>query len=278
MIREVLKIGITGNTGFLGRNLINKIHHVHEIITFTGNIQNIKDVEIFLKNDFDLIFHLAGIVPRYKINGTEELQSYDVNWIGTENILENLTKKTKIILASTVAVYGQNMKNFLHEDQESHPLSKYGKSKLKAEKILIENLSKTQYCILRFSNIYGYNPVKTNFIDTIAKASKSNYLLKLNINQNSLRDFVYISDAINALELSINSFGIYNIGFGKSYSISRILNIFNESGYKLNIEFKNVAQNDIVLDLTNAQTKLGYQPTIDIEEGIKKTLQSVDKK
>ena len=94
----MLKIGITGSTGVLGRNILKKINLKKKIkiIPFKFDIKNSSQVKIWIKkNNFDVIFHLAAIVP-VKICEENPLKACSVNIGGTINILnaiKNIKKK-----------------------------------------------------------------------------------------------------------------------------------------------------------------------------------------
>jgi len=67
-----MKIGITGSNGVLGSEFINLLNK-RNIIKFNGRVEKIKDVEKWIyKNDFDLIFHFAAIVPTFKVNSNKK--------------------------------------------------------------------------------------------------------------------------------------------------------------------------------------------------------------
>ena len=89
-----MKIGITGSNGVLGSELINSLNK-RNIIKFNGRVEKIKDVEKWIyKNDFDLIFHFAAIVPTFKVNSNKK-KAMQVNYIGTKNIVDTINKYSK---------------------------------------------------------------------------------------------------------------------------------------------------------------------------------------
>ena len=79
----MFKCGITGSSGVLGRQLIKNLNFKYFI--FNGRIEKKKDLQKwYLKNKFDLVIHLAAIVPTYKVN-KEYRKAINVNFIGTKN-------------------------------------------------------------------------------------------------------------------------------------------------------------------------------------------------
>jgi len=82
-----MKIGLTGSNGFLGRNLIKILDSKNEITQFKGDITDKNDVEKFMNNKFDIVFHLAGAVPKFD-EGNDLTISYSINQVGTKNIVD----------------------------------------------------------------------------------------------------------------------------------------------------------------------------------------------
>jgi len=271
-----MKIGITGTHGFIGKNLINRLNTKHEIYEFKGNISDSNNVDEFLKNNLDAIFHMAGAVPKYDKRGNNLTKSYSINQIGTKNIAKIASKlKTKIILPSSIAVYGKNTQKPITENTSLSPSNEYGISKMKSEEIIKEQFSNNQFVILRFSNIYGPELLRINLIESIAKSMIEKKPLQLNLASNSLLDFLYIDDAVTALELSLNCTGTYNIGLGKSYILKVIINIFQEvSGNNIPINFNENNKFDIKMDITKAKIEMGFKPKMGMYEGIKLVLDS----
>ena len=82
----MIKIGITGGTGILGRNLIKfiKLKTNYKVIKYKNNILNKKKVNIWVKkNQFNIIIHLAAIVPT-SLAKKKFIFSKNVNFIGTK--------------------------------------------------------------------------------------------------------------------------------------------------------------------------------------------------
>ncbi len=115
--------------------------------------------------DADVVHHLAGItdVPRVK---SESNESKDDKIIlvaekGTQNILDAISDKCKIVFPSTHVVYEglEKVKNDILEDEETKPILSYARSKVINEKQL-KNSGKN-YVILRLGSVYGYSTDST---------------------------------------------------------------------------------------------------------------------
>ena len=203
------KIVITGGLGYIGVELckIYSGHSWNDQITVIDNrfiservnqlrnwninfIQgDILDKELIKKYcyDADIVHHLAGVtdVPRVKNESNEEHNEKikKVAEEGTQNILNVISDKCKIIVPSTHVVYEglEEVKNDIREDEKTSPVLAYGKSKDFNEKQL-KNSGKN-YIILRLGSVYGYS-TDTARIDIMA-----NFFSKMASQDGTLRLF-----------------------------------------------------------------------------------------
>ncbi|MDA9084592.1 NAD-dependent epimerase/dehydratase family protein [Candidatus Pelagibacter sp.] len=203
------KIVITGGLGYIGTELckIYSGYSWNDQITVIDNrfiservnqIRNwnmnfvqgdILDKELINKycKDADIVHHLAGItdVPRVK---SESNKKHDDKIIkiakeGTQNILDVISDKCKIVMPSSHVVYEgiQKVKNDIREDEITSPVLSYGISKDFNEKQLKE--SGKNYIILRLGSVYGYS-TDTARIDIMA-----NFFSKMASQDGTLRLF-----------------------------------------------------------------------------------------
>ena len=224
-------IVVTGSKGFVGRYLtralLDKGYKVIEIDLISGfditNWSEVKDIP-----RFDVLIHLAAksFVPDSFINPSS---FYKTNFLGTLNALELCKKyKAKMVYASSY-VYGKP--NYLPID-ESHQVNAF--NPYAQSKIIGEHLCKgynrdfgIPVIILRPFNIFGFGQNYNFLIPSIIKQAKSGKILLKD--PEPKRDFIYIDDMIEAyikcIEYNDSSFEIFNIGFGKSYSVKEIVNM-----------------------------------------------------
>ena len=258
-----MNILVTGGAGFIGRYLVEHLCDNNQITIYddlsNSNMEKISfliskgakfvkgdvlDFEKLLENskNFDVVIHLAAksdvaesvIFPEDTIN---------VNVNGTINVLKCCVqnKIQKIIFASSAAVYG-NYNEMISEKSATNPVSPYGKSKMNAEKEIIQysKENKLQYFILRIFNVYGigqnenYAGVITRFLKNISE----NIPLIIYGNGKQTRDFISVKDVVKAFECAIlsDNNGIYNIASGMSVSINELVEMIQKnSGKKLDI-------------------------------------------
>ena len=203
------KIVITGGLGYIGTELckIYSGYSWNDQITVIDNrfiservsqIRNwnmnfvqgdILDKELIYTHchDADIVHHLAGItdVPRVKSesNNHHDDKIRIVAEEGTQNILDAISDKCKIIMPSSHVVYEgmEKVKNDIKEDEKTSPVLSYGKSKDFNEKQL--KASGKNYIILRLGSVYGYS-TDTARIDIMA-----NFFSKMASQDGNLRLF-----------------------------------------------------------------------------------------
>ena len=297
------RILVTGGAGFIGFHLCKKLTDLGLDVTIydnlsSGKIENVKDVPKakFVKGDIldlnklcsiekaDVIFHLAAqvVVPYSMENPTED---FETNARGTLNVLEKARKDgSRLVFASSAAVYGNPSQMPTSETYGFHPFSCYGLSKVVGEEYC--QMYAIQYgldiTILRFANVYGSrcHGVINDFLD---KLTKNPAKLEIIGTGEQSRDFVNISDIVEALILAgakENAVGqTFNLGFGKTFKIidlaNMILRILNLSG-KTIVTTTGVSWqgdiNTIWFNIDKAKKELGWTPKVALEDHLKKLI------
>jgi UDP-glucose 4-epimerase len=284
------RIIVFGGSGFVGKSLLEKlVHEKFNVIVsknkskikdnvkiFDGNILDINSFESKIK-DNDVIINLAG---QFKGNFSNFI---DLNIKGGLNLLEACKKKkgVRIILISSVNVYGESNGKASKENQEIKPQNMYG-----IIKILTENLYQTysknfgmQITVLRLANLYGVNK-KNGLMLNIINAMKKNKIVTINHLGNQERDYLYIDDAINGIIKTIQNpqkdFQIFNITSGKGVKTNTVIEIIEKLCDK-KIRKKVVKdapdEKSIYADNKKAKKILSFMPKIGMEDGIKLILE-----
>ena len=233
------------------------------------NILNTNKIrKIILKNEITSIFHLAAKI-KVPESETKPKKYFLNNFIGTVNLLE-ATKNTSVknfIFSSTCAVYGNQQ--IVSENSEVKPTSIYGESKYFAERY-IENFQKKNnlnYVILRYFNVCGADPnlkhgqTKKNgqlFKNLAVEAIKKKPKIKIfgeNFNTKDgtcERDYIHVSDISKIHYLSLKYLLknkknlLLNCGYGNSYSVKKIISIFQKiSKRKINITIEKRRKGDV---------------------------------
>ena len=297
------RILVTGGAGFIGFHLCKKLTDLGLDVTIydnlsSGKMENVKDVPKakFVKGDIldlnklcsiekaDVIFHLAAqvVVPYSMENPTED---FETNARGTLNVLEKARKDgSRLVFASSAAVYGNPDQMPTSETYGFHPFSCYGLSKVVGEEYC--QMYAIQYgldiTILRFANVYGSrcHGVINDFLD---KLTKNPAKLEIIGTGEQSRDFVNISDIVEALIIAgakENAVGqTLNLGFGETLKIidlaNMILRILNLSG-KTIVTTTGVSWqgdiNTIWFNIDKAKKELGWTPKVALEDHLKKLI------
>ena len=296
---------VTGATGFVGSHLVDQlISKGAKVIGFSkkglasqakiieeyGSVEDFQTISrVIKKNKTEIIFHLAA-QPIVEIGQENPIKTFQVNIQGTWNILEAARQNNvkRIIIASTVHVYGDNPKLTFKESYFPQPSRPYETSKACAD-LLAQSFADTYDLpveIPRFVNIYG--PGDFNFSRLVPKVIKS--ILdgcKPEVwDIGSVRDFLYIDDAINAyLTLAEKPLAngkrlrVFNFGTGKPIKIyDLVLKIIQLTEKDMKIKTETPPEersNEITkqyVSITRAKRELGWRPKIDLNKGLLNTI------
>ena len=284
-----MNIVITGSSGFVGSHLLDKMLPTNKIIGISLGKDKKRHGFSFIQKDItkistddlpakiDAIVHLAAITDvQYCKEHPQEC--FMTNVLGTQKILEIARKKdAKMVYASTSHVYGSPRTNPISEDSQTKPLSIYASTKLNGE-VSCEGYSMSygmDVSIVRLFSIYGPNSPSHLVISRII-SQLDQAVIKIG-NLHTVRDFVYIKDVVQAIETVMkksNGFDVYNIGSGKGTSILEICNLLKEMSKK-NPKIQPVKslirKNDVKEITANISKirKIGWKPTISLEEGLR---------
>jgi nucleoside-diphosphate-sugar epimerase len=307
-----MNILITGGSGFIGSHLsafnIDKGHEVYVIDNLlTGNTQNIEQLlsnpkfhffqEDLTTFDFskmpeiDICFHLASPASpvQYKKYPVETMM---VNGYGTYKVLEfaKTGKCKRVVLASTSETYGDPL---IHPQTEDYwgnvnPVgvrSCYDEAKRYAEAMTMTYYRKygIDVRIARIFNTYGPNMEKNDgrVVSNFIMQAITNTPITIYGDGKQTRSFCYVSDLVR---------GLYALGTVENIS-GEIINLGNPDERNM-IELAQVikeltqTQSEIIFEpidaddpkkrkpnITKAQTLLGWEPQVSIEEGLQKAIQ-----
>lgn len=270
-----MKILVTGGAGFVGTNLIKRLlndrHSVvsidnYSIGSMVNHIEGAKyhnlDVNDILKlqNDFDLIFHLAGL-SRIQPSFVQPTKTFQANACGVEAILEwARAKKTKIIYS------GSSSK---HHNPYQSPYAFY---KYIGEEIC--RMYRKTYAmpieIVRFYNVYGpYEITEGDWAAVIglwrSQAEKGGPITIVGDGKQR-RDFTHIEDIVDALILIAFSNKTekeaWELGSGKNYSLLEVYKLFKRrfGADKVHLPDQKGNYRETLREDNAALDKLGWQP------------------
>jgi nucleoside-diphosphate-sugar epimerase len=284
-----MKILITGHRGFVGRYFLKK-YAEHEI-TGVDIVEGLDARDFFRSNSlyYDLVIHLAAVVGgRVTIEGSPLSVATDLS-IDSEMFNWSLrTRPGRIVYFSSSAAYPveyQMKENHqrLSEDMIDlnnikNPDLTYGWSKLTGE-YLAKFAQEEGIPVHVFRPFSGYGTDQSldyPFPSYIERAKKRLDPFEIWGDGQQTRDFIHISDIVNAVDEAIKQDvrGPINLGWGRETSFNDLAKMITElSGYSP--EFKHIPSAPIGVTnrVSNSQKMLSfYKPLITLEEGIKKAL------
>jgi len=290
------KVIVTGGAGFIGSHivdaLIEKGYEVHIVDNMSaGKEENVnskatlhlldireKDKLIPIFKNTQYVFHEAAF-PQVQYSIENPIETNEINVIGTLNVLEasRINKVTRVIFASSSAVYGNQETLPIVESMEVSPLSPYGAQKYIGEVYmkLYAQIYGLETVSLRYFNVYGprqsakgaYASVIPRFIEF----RKKNEPLTITGDGEQTRDYINIKDIVSANILAMKdgkvSHGeVLNIGSNNQYSVNYIAKLIG--GEVINI-LPRIEPRATQADISKAKEFLNWKPCVILEEGIK---------
>ena len=299
------KIVITGGLGYIGTELCkiysgyswnDKItvidnrfisERVNQIRNWNMNFVqgDILDRELIKKHcqDADVVHHLAGItdVPRVKSEGSEYKNRLisKVAEEGTQNILDVISDKCKIIMPSSHVVYEgiESVKMEIKESEQTNPVLSYSKSKAINE----EQLKKSgkNYVILRLGSVYGYSS-DTARIDIMAnlfaKTASQNGILRLFAGGKQIKSLVPLVDVARCFKFMEERSDISNQLFNltkDSVTVKEVAEICKKYNPKVTLRETNDEIPNLGFSLSNKKIlKTGFKFLYALDESIKEMI------
>ena len=285
----LMKLLVTGASGNIGTVLKSKLQENDipfigvDITNQNSSNNNFFQLDITNENELqekksvfdniDTLIHLASKIDAGADVTNTGIESINVNIKGTLNLLEHLPNLKNILFTSTYMVYGIPQQNPVTENHIQEPHTVYGTSKIVTEKYLqiYAQEKGIDLTIFRYMGIYGLMSHYANQAIPIfiRKALRNE---PINLYENSLRDYIHVSDVIEAImsAIKLNQNGLFNIGTGiKSPShlvVEKIIEITKSQSEILHSEKS--GQYDFVCDISKSTTELGINPKVSIEKGL----------
>lgn len=304
---------ITGAAGFIGSHLcealIREGWHVTGVDCFIDNYSiNIKEANVaglitdpnfvLIREDIskvhleaylegvDLVFHLAG-QPGVRRSWGRNFDSYVANNIlATQRILEAVKNSSikKVIFASSSSIYGNTGMRPMNEADLPKPFSPYGLTKLAAENLC--QLYHENYGVpvisLRYFTVFGPRQRPDMAISFFINSLLSGSPITVFGDGKQKRDFTYVDDIIKANILAARSSiegEVFNVGNGNPVELIEVIRMLErKTGRKAQLEFISRQEGDVMdtyADNNKIKQRLGYEPSIDLEEGLAKQVEMV---
>jgi UDP-glucose 4-epimerase len=294
---------VTGGAGFIGSHVVEALlARGDEVVALddlsNGKRENVPDGARLVVADFrkplgelfdelrpEVCFHLGAQVD-VRVSVEQPAHDADVNVVGTITVLEAARRHdTQVVFSSTGgAIYGE-CDGPAPEDAVRRPLAPYGVSKLAGEEYLAayNRLYRTRHVSLRFGNVYGprQDPhgeagVVAIFLGKLAERERP----RIFGDGLQTRDYVYAGDVAQAtLAGAGQDGGIFNVGTGAETSVVDLYELCRRvARSELEAEHAPARLGELqrsVLDVTLAERKLGWRAQTTLEEGLRRTWQSI---
>ncbi|HEX6460712.1 MAG TPA: SDR family NAD(P)-dependent oxidoreductase [Thermoleophilaceae bacterium] len=308
-----MKALVTGGAGFIGSNLVDALLDRGDEVTIvdnlsTGRRENIQDAlangarlveadlrdaeairDVVAQAQPETIFHLAAQIDVRKSVADPTFDA-GINVLGTINMLAaaQAAGVRRFINSSTGgAIYGEGRVIPAPETHPAEPESGYGQSKLAAEGYcgLFRRLHGLSTVSLRYGNVYGPRQDPLGEAGVIAIfCGKLNDGGKPTVFGDGLqtRDYIYVGDVVSANLAAAGSDagGSFNIGLGVQSTVLDIIDVLRRLGGRDDFEAEHAPERPgevmhIALDATRAREELGWEPKVQLEEGLERTLASI---
>lgn len=300
-----MRILVTGGAGFIGSHLIDRLMEAdQEVICldnfFTGRKHNVlkwfnhphfeiirHDVTEPIRLEVDQIYHLAcpASPVHYQYNPVKTIKT---NVMGTLNML-GLAKriKARFLLASTSEVYG---------DPDVHPQTEeyrgnvnpigirscYDEGKRVAETLSFDyhRQNNVDIRVARIFNTYGPRMLEQDgrVVSNFVVQALQGIPLTVYGSGQQTRSFCYVSDLVAGLMklMNGNCIGPVNLGNPDEYTVLELAQTIQKMvNPDTSIAYKPLPEDDPRQrqpDITRAQTELGWQPTINLQDGLQRTI------
>jgi nucleoside-diphosphate-sugar epimerase len=298
---------VTGGAGFIGSNIVDELVRRGESVVVVDDLSagkednlaesrnkisfikgSINDIEAVRRSmhEADYVVHLAArtSVPR---SVKDPLETNRVNIEGTLNVLlaARDAKVKRVVLAASSSAYGETPTLPKIESMQPEPISPYGVTKYACELYaqMFGRVYGLQNVSLRYFNVFGprqdpgspYSGVLSKFCAAFLEGTEP----VVYGDGEQTRDFTYIDNVVQATLLACEapaaSGRVLNVGTGERTSLNQTLELLREiSGSKLEAKYEAAREGDIhdsQANITLGRELLGYHPTVDFPEGLRRT-------
>jgi UDP-glucose 4-epimerase len=302
---------ITGVAGFIGSGLAravlaqgDQVRGMDNLSTGRAeNLAEIRDRIDFRKADLldldavheackgvDYVLHQAAI-PSVPKSVVDPLGNNRANVDATVNVLVGArdAKVKRVVYAASSSAYGDTPTLPKHEDMTPNPISPYAVAKLASEYYMVSffRCYGLETVSLRYFNIFGprqdptspYSGVLAKFITQMLRGEQPTIFG----DGSQSRDFTYIDNAVQANLKAATApaaevaGGVFNVATGRRVDLNETFHTLKQIiGFKGDVNHAAERNGDIkhsLADISRAEKHFGYKPTVDFEEGLRRTIE-----
>ncbi len=304
-----MRVLVTGGAGFIGTNLVNALIKQHEVGIIddlsTGHRKNVHPdawLRIMDILDSDLDSAVAEFAPDAIVHLAAQAsvgesikdpqRDWDVNAEGTRRVAAAAAKAgvSRVISASSAAVYGEPVEVPLPEDAHKEPMNPYGRSKLAAESLMAQELASTSvdFASFRFSNVYG--PLQDwrgegGVIAIFCAKLAAGDAPTIYGDGSQTRDFIFVGDIVGAITAALRtgrslrdgggSGPAYNVATSRETTVDEVAaNLREASGFSDSFVYAAPRDGDVdrsALDAQKALDVFAWDARIPVDRGLAET-------
>jgi UDP-glucose 4-epimerase len=289
---------VTGGAGFIGSHVVDALlARGDEALVIDSLVRGRRELvppgvelverdvreplgDVFARFRPDTVFHLAAQADvRVSVERPDE--DAEVNVVGMVQVLKAAQEEdAKIVFSSSGgAIYGECSRP-AREDDPLEPISPYGTAKLAAESYIgtWNRLYGSQHTVLRYANVYGPRQeaeLEGGVVAIFFERFRNGERATIFGDGRQTRDFVHVSDIVDATLAGVDKTGLFNVGSGHENSIVGLHELCRRaSGTEGEPEFAPARLGEIersVLDPTHGEKGLGWTPKLSLENGLRAT-------
>ncbi len=302
---------VTGGAGFIGSHLVKRLVEQGDSVRVVDNLSTGKKERLrgllcsieFVHADLadpgvsdrtvegmDYVLHQAAI-PSVQRAQDDPVETNRANVTATLNLLESSRKHgiRRFIYAASSSAYGNSEVLPKHEEMAANPCSFYALQKLVGERYckLYHDLFGLETVSLRYFNIFGpsqdpdseYSAVIPKFISRLLNRSS----VTVHGDGEQSRDFTFVDNVVQANLLAIKTGNIggrvFNVGCGERITLNRLIQLMEKIlEVKAEVIMASPRPGDVrhsLAEISLAKTKLGYDPQVGIDEGLRRTVEAM---
>ena len=307
-----MKVLVTGGAGFIGSHLCKRlVKDGHQVVAVdnlsNGRLENLKGLEesplftfyefdvnniirlknVFEKNHFDMVFHLAGNADAGNGEETPQLD-FENTFQTTLSVLEMMRVHSvkKLFFSSSSTVYGNSDSRLQEHISIMRPISHYGAAKLASEAFIssFSSLHGFQVWIARFCNTVGPNMSHGVITDLIRKLRQRPSFLNVYGDGTQTKPYIWIDDLVEGvmtiLEKDKDNYNAFLVGVDSTVTVAQIAQIvMDEVGIHAPIQYGGVYsgwRGDVYkysYDVTQLRM-LGWVPKYTAEEAVRQAVRA----
>jgi nucleoside-diphosphate-sugar epimerase len=299
--RHLGNVLVTGANGFLGAALLTELKKRPQSVVATDiaagaplpsgmlplDVRDGAAVRAIMEaTRFDTVFH-CGAVSGPMVMADRPLDIWNINATGTANLLEaaRVTKAGRVVVCSTVEVYGAAVTGIAMETDHLQPDTVYGASKVAAEQAALTYHREhgLDTVVPRFSWIYGPGRKTPTTLATLLANSLTGAATRVEGHPSDVTHYLYIEDAVDGLlraatVAALQDERVFNITAGGGVPLPEMLDQVREVAPGIRIDFHRqpaAASGPSDFSQNRAEAVLGYRARTSFKAGLAKYLASL---